>query len=84
MSGTTGIPEHKLRIVAPDVGGSFGGKLDVYAEEALCLALARKTGRPVKWIESRSENYSVTIHGRGVIHDIEVAATEEARSSGST
>ena len=42
LSGTTGIPEHKLRIVAPDVGGSFGGKLDVYAEEALCLALARR------------------------------------------
>ncbi|HEV8058200.1 MAG TPA: molybdopterin cofactor-binding domain-containing protein, partial [Actinomycetota bacterium] len=45
LSGTTGIPEHKLRIVAPDVGGAFGAKLNVYAEEALCLALARRTGR---------------------------------------
>ena len=82
LAGTTGIPEHKLRIVAPDVGGSFGGKLDVYAEEALCLVLARLTGRPVKWIESRSENLSVTIHGRGVIHDVEVAATEEGKILG--
>ena len=82
LAGTTGIPEHKLRIVAPDVGGSFGGKLDIYAEEALCLVLARLTGRPVKWIESRSENLSVTIHGRGVIHDVEVAATEEGKILG--
>jgi aerobic carbon-monoxide dehydrogenase large subunit len=82
LSGTTGIPEQKLRIVAPDVGGSFGGKLDVYAEEALALALTRRTGRPVKWIEERSENLSVTIHGRGVIHDVEVAATEEGKILG--
>jgi carbon-monoxide dehydrogenase large subunit len=82
LSGTTGIPEQKLRIVAPDVGGSFGGKLDVYAEEALALALTRRTGRPVKWIEERSENLSVTIHGRGVIHDVEVAATEDGKILG--
>ena len=82
LSGTTGIAEHKLRIVAPDVGGAFGAKLNVYAEEALCLALARRTGSPVKWIEDRSENYAVTIHGRGVIHDIEVAATEEGKILG--
>ena len=63
LSGTTGIPEHKLRIVAPDVGGAFGAKLNVYAEEALCLALARRTGRAVKWIEDRSESYAVTAHG---------------------
>jgi carbon-monoxide dehydrogenase large subunit len=44
LSGTTGIPEHKLRIVAPDVGGAFGAKLNVYAEEALCLALAEGPG----------------------------------------
>ena len=82
LAGTTGISEHKLRIVAPDVGGSFGGKLDIYAEEALALVLARLTGRPVKWIETRSENLGVTIHGRGVIHDITVAATEEGKILG--
>ena len=82
LSGTTGIDEHKLRIVAPDVGGAFGGKLNVYAEEALCLALARRTGRPIKWIEGRSEHYAVTIHGRGVIHDVEVAAAEDGKILG--
>ena len=50
----TGIPEHKLRVIAPDVGGGFGSKLQVTAEEVLALLLARKLGRPVKWTESRS------------------------------
>ena len=75
-------PSTKLRIVAPDVGGAFGAKLNVYAEEALCLALARRTGRAIKWIEERSENYAVTAQGRGVIHDVEVAATEEGKLLG--
>jgi aerobic carbon-monoxide dehydrogenase large subunit len=82
LSGVTGIPESKLRIIAPDVGGGFGSKLNVYAEEALSLALSRKIGRPVKWIEERSENYVATIHGRGVIHDVELAATEEGKILG--
>jgi carbon-monoxide dehydrogenase large subunit len=79
---TLDIPEHKLRVVAPDVGGGFGSKLDVYAEEALCLALARKLGRPIKWIEERSENYLATIHGRSVTQDMELAATEEGKILG--
>jgi carbon-monoxide dehydrogenase large subunit len=79
---TLGIPESKLRVIAPDVGGGFGSKLNVYAEEALCLAVARKLGTPVKWIEERSEAYVATIHGRGVIQDIELAATEEGKLRG--
>ncbi len=79
LSLTTGIPETKLRVIAPDVGGGFGSKLNVYAEEAACLALARRLGGPVKWIEERSENYLATIHGRGVRQDMEVAATEEGK-----
>jgi carbon-monoxide dehydrogenase large subunit len=75
----TGISEAKLRIVAPDVGGGFGSKLDVYAEEALCLVLAKRLGRPVKWTEERSEGYLATIHGRDVIQEIELAATAEGR-----
>jgi carbon-monoxide dehydrogenase large subunit len=77
LSGTTGIPETKLRVIAPDVGGGFGSKLNVYAEEALCLVLARRLGLPVKWTEERSENYVATIHGRDVLQDIELAATAE-------
>ena len=79
LSGTTGIPESKLRVVAPDVGGGFGSKLNVYAEEALCLVLARRLGRPIKWIEERSEGYLATIHGRDVIQEIELAATAEGK-----
>ena len=62
---TLGIPEHQVRVVAPAVGGGFGSKLNVYAEELLCLALARKHGVPVRWNETRSENALATIHGRG-------------------
>jgi carbon-monoxide dehydrogenase large subunit len=82
LSGVLGMPEAKLRIVAPDVGGGFGSKVDVYAEEALCLALARKLGVPVKWTEERSEGYLATIHGRDVIQEIELAATAEGKITG--
>ncbi|GGX74249.1 xanthine dehydrogenase family protein molybdopterin-binding subunit [Streptomyces anandii] len=82
LSVVTGVPEHKLRVVAPDVGGGFGSKLQVYGEEALALVVARKLGRPVKWTESRSEGYLATHHGRGMIQDIELAATAEGRLLG--
>ena len=82
LSIATGIPQSKLRIIAPDVGGGFGSKLNVYAEEALALALARKLGRPVKWIETRQENYVATIHGRGVLHDCTLAGTDDGQILG--
>ncbi len=74
---TTGIPEHKIRVIAPDVGGGFGCKLNVYAEEVLCLVVAKKLGRPVKWTESRSEHYQATVHGRDQVQDIEIAARKD-------
>ena len=73
----TGIPENNLRIVAPDVGGGFGGKLQIYREEILVTQIARKLGRPVKWTESRSEDMVATHHGRDQIQDIEIAATKD-------
>jgi aerobic carbon-monoxide dehydrogenase large subunit len=79
LAMTLGISEAKLRVIAPDVGGGFGSKLNVYAEEQLALALARKLGRPVKWIEGRSEGNQATIHGRDVIQEIELAATAEGK-----
>src|SRR6266542_3996253 len=69
-----GIPESKLRIIAPRVGGGFGSKLQVYPEEALALALAKRLRRPIKWTETRSENYLATHHGRDQIQEIELAA----------
>ena len=82
LSGVCNIAESKLRVIAPDVGGGFGSKLNVYAEEALALVLARKTGRPVKWIEERGENYIATTHGRGVTHDCTIAGTDDGKILG--
>ncbi|MCT9078004.1 xanthine dehydrogenase family protein molybdopterin-binding subunit [Streptomyces fulvoviolaceus] len=82
LAVVTGIPEHKLRVIAPDVGGGFGSKLQVYGEEAITLAVARRIGRPVKWTESRSEGYLATHHGRGMIQDVEIAATSEGKLLG--
>jgi carbon-monoxide dehydrogenase large subunit len=61
------LPEDAIRVIAPDVGGGFGSKLNHYAEELLVAAVARKLGRPVKWIETRSENLAATTHGRGLL-----------------
>lgn len=82
LARTTGIPESKLRIIAPDVGGGFGAKVQVYAEEALCLGLARKLQRPVKWIADRSEDHATTHHARDVVQEVELAATKEGRITG--
>jgi len=82
MSSACGIPEQKLRVVAPDVGGGFGGKLNVYAEEAIALAVARRLGRPVKWTATRGEDYQATTHGRDMIQDVEIAATRDDRVLG--
>ncbi len=80
MAGlTTGIPESKVRVVAPEVGGGFGSKLNVYAEELLCLALARRLRRPVRWREERTENAQATIQGRGQVQRIELAADSEGK-----
>jgi aerobic carbon-monoxide dehydrogenase large subunit len=78
----TGIPEHKLRVVAPDVGGGFGSKLQVTAEEVLTLLIARKLGRPVKWAESRSEGNLSAHHGRDQIQQLRIAADADGRLRG--
>jgi carbon-monoxide dehydrogenase large subunit len=70
---TVGIPEHRLRVVAPDIGGGFGAKMHLYPEDLLCPYLARELGVPVKWWESRSESHQSTSHGRAHTEMIEVA-----------
>jgi len=72
-----GIPENKLRIIAPEVGGGFGSKLNLYAEEAIVAYLAMKLGKPVKWIEGRRENFASTIHGRAQVGDVEAAVKND-------
>ena len=76
---TLGLNEHQVRVVCPAVGGGFGSKLNVYAEELLCVALARKHGKPVRWNETRSENHVATIQGRGQIQHIDLAADAEGK-----
>jgi len=72
-----GLPENKLRVIAPEVGGGFGAKLNVYPEEALISWVAMQLGRPVKYIETRSECFQAMIHGRDQVDDIEVAAKND-------
>jgi carbon-monoxide dehydrogenase large subunit len=76
---TVGVPETSLRVVAPAVGGGFGCKLNVYPEEALALALARKLRQPVRWVEERSEHATSTIQGRGQVQHVELAADADGK-----
>ena len=77
-----GLPEHKVRVIAPDVGGGFGGKLQVIPEEFLTVLVARRMGRPVKWTETRSECMVATHHGRAQIQDVTLAARKDGTVTG--
>jgi carbon-monoxide dehydrogenase large subunit len=79
---TLGVPESKLRVIAPDVGGGFGGKIGVLPEEMLCVVLAQKTGKPVKWTETRSESLLAAHHGRDQIQDITITAKKDGTVTG--
>ncbi|CAM3787679.1 xanthine dehydrogenase family protein molybdopterin-binding subunit [Kibdelosporangium persicum] len=79
---TLGVPEHKLRVVAPDVGGGFGGKIAVLPEEMMAALVARKLGKPVKWTESRSDAMLTAHHGRDQIQDITISATRDGMVTG--
>jgi carbon-monoxide dehydrogenase large subunit len=72
-----GLEENRMRVITPEVGGGFGSKLNVYAEEALLGFVAMKLNKPVKWIESRRENFTSTIHGRGHVDYYELAAKRD-------
>jgi carbon-monoxide dehydrogenase large subunit len=78
----TGIGEHNIRVIAPDVGGGFGSKLQVTAEEVLAVLITRKLGRPVKWTESRSEGNMTVHHGRDQWQRIRIAADADGRIRG--
>ena len=79
-----GFPEHRIRIIAPEVGGGFGCKLNVYREEALLAHLAMKLKGTVKWIEGRRENIQATIHGRGQVGTVEAAVKKDGTILGVT
>lgn len=77
LSGVLGVPEHKLRVLAIDVGGGFGAKIPVYPDEALVAYAARDLGRPVKWTETRREHFLATTHGRDHIQYVEMAGKRD-------
>ena len=81
-SVVTGVGEHKVRVIAPEVGGGFGSKIPYYADEAITSFCAMQLGVPVKWTETRSENYQATIHGRDHVEEIEMAATNDGEILG--
>jgi carbon-monoxide dehydrogenase large subunit len=72
-----GIPEHKLRVIARDVGGGFGCKISMYPGDVIAMWASKQLGRPVKWIEDRRENYLATAHGRDQIQDVEWAVKND-------
>ncbi|HET6878144.1 MAG TPA: xanthine dehydrogenase family protein molybdopterin-binding subunit [Jatrophihabitans sp.] len=82
LAATLGLAEHKVRVIAPDVGGGFGGKIAVMPEEVLCTLVARALNKPVKWTESRSESLLSAHHGRDQIQDITITAKKDGTVTG--
>ena len=82
LAQVIGVPAERIRVIAPEVGGGFGVKCNVYPEEVLVPLLARRLERPVRWVASRSEDYLATVHGRDQINRIRLAATRKGRVLG--
>ena len=78
----TGVAEHKIRVIATEVGGGFGSKIPVYADEMIAAFCAMRLNRPVKWTETRIENFQATIHGRDHVEKVEMAATRDGKITG--
>ncbi|MGH3440083.1 MAG: xanthine dehydrogenase family protein molybdopterin-binding subunit [Sciscionella sp.] len=82
LAMSLGVPEHKIRVIAPDVGGGFGGKLQVTPEEVIAFLVARRLGKPVKYTESRSESMLAGHHGRDQIQRLTMAARRDGTITG--
>src|SRR5437868_5553933 len=82
ISGALGLPESRYRVISPDVGGGFGCKISFYPEDYLVPAASKLLGRPVKWLETRSESLQTTTHGRGQTFDVELAGTKDGTPLG--
>ena len=77
VAAMTGLGQHQVRAIAPEVGGGFGSKINIYAEEYVASAISKKLGIPIKWIEDRSEAFLATIHGRDIIGYVDLAAKRD-------
>jgi len=82
LAAQLGMSESQIRVIAPEVGGGFGAKIGVYREDLLAATIAKKIKRPVRWVESRSENFVATNHGRCQLAEIELAANADGTVTG--
>ena len=82
LAAILGMGQQEVRVIAPDVGGAFGSKINVYGEDFVASAISRELQKPVKWIEDRSEAFMTTTHGRDVIGYIDIASTSEGKVLG--
>ncbi len=82
VAALTGTPDNQVRAIAPEVGGGFGCKINIYGEDYVAAALSKKIGRPLKWIEDRSEAFMATIHGRDILAYVDIAGKNDGRVTG--
>ena len=82
VADALGLPEAKVRVIAPDVGGAFGAKLMAYPEQSVIAAIAKMLDRPVRWFEYRAENMVAMTHGRGHVQDVALGATADGKLVG--
>ena len=82
IAAMNGIGQHQVRAIAPEVGGGFGAKINIYAEEYVCSVVSKLLGMPIKWIEDRSEAFVATTHGRDILGYIDIAAKKDGKVLG--
>jgi carbon-monoxide dehydrogenase large subunit len=82
IAAMNGLGQHQVRAVAPEVGGGFGAKINIYAEDYVASVVSRKLGLPIKWIEDRSEAFVATTHGRDIIAYVDLAARKDGKVLG--
>ena len=82
IAALNGLGQHQVRAIAPEVGGGFGAKINIYGEEYVASAVSKQLGVPIKWIEDRSEAFVATTHGRDIIGYIDVAARKDGKVLG--
>ncbi len=82
IAALNGMGQDQVRAIAPEVGGGFGAKINIYGEEYVVAGMSKRLGLPIKWVEDRSEAFLATIHGRDIIGYIDIAATRDGKVLG--